>query len=293
MAIGSTGNCYMCGKTAGKTAIKNHILKDHDSGDESCYLVKAEGAYNKNYWLLFTVPLDASLSIVDKFLHEVWCECCGHLSAFRMGGREYGKSRKLSALSIGDTLLYEYDFGSTTEIVVTISDEISRAKQREKVQLLARNTPVEEKCDHCGALATMVDPLDGYAVLCGKCAENAEDDSILLPITNSPRSGECGYDGELDIWTFDQNKPFPQPQKPKSRRGGARIPPDKEEMPAEIIWGKISDENQKKLINNVFCVKCKLTTIVDYAIENSGLDIVLRGKCAKCGGKVARVIECE
>jgi len=23
------GNCYICGKTVGKTALKNHIIKDH------------------------------------------------------------------------------------------------------------------------------------------------------------------------------------------------------------------------------------------------------------------------
>ena len=81
----SNGNCFLCGKTAGKTAMKNHVLKDHIGGDESCYVLKADGAYDKDYWLLFTVPLDATLSAVDKFLREIWCECCGHMSAFRMG----------------------------------------------------------------------------------------------------------------------------------------------------------------------------------------------------------------
>ena len=55
----SNGNCFICGKTAGKIAIKNHIIKDHNIGDEHCYLLKAEGAYDKDYWLFFTVPLDA------------------------------------------------------------------------------------------------------------------------------------------------------------------------------------------------------------------------------------------
>ena len=83
-----------------------NVLKDHDNGDEACYLVKSEGSHNKDYWLLFTMPLDATLTAVDKFLREIWCECCGHLSAFSMGGREFGKSRKLSVLSVGDKLLH-------------------------------------------------------------------------------------------------------------------------------------------------------------------------------------------
>lgn len=165
----SNGNCFLCGKTAGKTAIKNHVLKEHNSGDEPCYLMKAEGAYDKDYRLLFSVPFEATLSAVDKFLRQIWCECCGHMSAFRAGGREFGKARKVSALSIGDTLLYEYDFGSTTEIVITVIDEISRTKQREKVQLLARNVPPKDICGQCGAPATMVHAWEGE-LTCDKCA---------------------------------------------------------------------------------------------------------------------------
>ena len=29
MASGSTGNCYLCGIELGKTAMKNHLLKEH------------------------------------------------------------------------------------------------------------------------------------------------------------------------------------------------------------------------------------------------------------------------
>jgi hypothetical protein len=56
MAV-SNGNCFICGKTAGKTAIKNHVLKEHNNDNELCYLFKAEGAYNKDYWLLFSVAI--------------------------------------------------------------------------------------------------------------------------------------------------------------------------------------------------------------------------------------------
>jgi len=221
----SNGNCFICGKTAGKTAIKNHVLKEHNGGGEMCYLLKAEGAYDKDYWLLFTVPLDASLSVVDKFLREIWCECCGHMSAFRVGGREFGKARKIAELEVGNALLYEYDFGSTTEILVTVVEKIERIKQKEKTQLLARNVPSQEKCGECGTPATYVDITNG-ANLCDECSENYSEEGMLMLITNSPRCGECGYDGELDNWTFDPNKPFPQPQKQKGKRGGAWIPPD-------------------------------------------------------------------
>ena len=199
------GNCFICGKAAAKTAMKNHVLKEHNSGGEACYLVKAEGAYDKDYWLFFSMALDASLSALDRFLRQIWCECCGHLSAFRMGGQEYGKTRKTSALAVGDKLLYEYDFGTTTEIILTVMGEISRPAQREKICLLARNEPHTEFCDTCGAPAKSVNAWEGDLV-CGECAKNVEDEAALLPLVNSPRCGECGYCGEQDVWVYDAKK---------------------------------------------------------------------------------------
>lgn len=65
---------------------------------------------------------------------------------------------------------------------------------------------------------------------------------------------------------------------------------------AEELWNQIPEQTREKLIHNVFCVSCSgVTTIVDYKIEMAGFrnDIVLRGKCQKCGHEVARYIERE
>ena len=53
MAEKSNGDCYLCGTNLSKIAMKNHLFKFHDAGDEGqkCCLLKIEGAYNKNYWL--------------------------------------------------------------------------------------------------------------------------------------------------------------------------------------------------------------------------------------------------
>lgn len=56
-------------------------------------------------------------------------------------------------------------------------------------------------------------------------------------------------------------------------------------------WNNISSENQQLLLNNVFCSKCGMTTIVDYAVQNDRYGIVLKGKCKSCGSKVARFVE--
>jgi hypothetical protein len=42
---------------------------------------------------------------------------------------------------------------------------------------------------------------------CEACVEASNCDGfLLLPITNSPRMGECGYDGERDVFEFDPQK---------------------------------------------------------------------------------------
>jgi RNase P subunit RPR2 len=50
----------------------------------------------------------------------------------------------------------------------------------------------------------------------------------------------------------------------------------------------------QKILDNVFCRNCdfQTTTIVNYkAYLNKLNDIILKGECKKCGGKVARYIE--
>ena len=57
-------------------------------------------------------------------------------------------------------------------------------------------------------------------------------------------------------------------------------------------WNNTPEEFQQKILNNVFCGKCRgSTTIIDYEITNSVHDILLEGKCKKCGNKVARLLE--
>lgn len=247
--MASNGNCFICGKTAGKTAIKNHILKEHNSdrGSEDCFLIKAEGFYNKDYWLLFSVPLNAPLSAVDEFLRDIWCECCNHLSAFRIDRDEISMSQKLDDLYIEDVLLYGYDFGSTTRILITVVDLLFRKKQKEKVCLLARNVPpLQDECYKCGKPASWLDAYNWeHNCLCDKCADDMGDEGMILPIVNSPRCGVCGYEGELDIWRFNPKGPFPQPDKSKQKRKMHRVY-ETEEISAEEKWNMIDKAFQNK-----------------------------------------------
>ncbi|MDE6608058.1 MAG: plasmid pRiA4b ORF-3 family protein [Lachnospiraceae bacterium] len=108
----------------------------------------------------------ATLKDVDQFLRDIWVECCGHLSAFDIGGISYdvapqddfswGKLAKSmncklkSVLEKGMTFGYEYDFGSTTELMITVVNYRVGDDRKEKLIILSRNNPIEVLCEVCG-----------------------------------------------------------------------------------------------------------------------------------------------
>lgn len=221
------GNCYLCGAELGKAAMKNHICKEHDGPVEGqeCCLLKIEGAYDKNYWLYLDIPVNRTLSALDAFLRKIWLECCGHMSDFR-GVR---KGTKLGDLKPGDSFIHEYDYGDTTETLVTVVGRIYRPAQKEIVRLLARNVPPVFACAKCGAPADFICAECQYdsdnPFYCKKCGRRHEHDDMLLAVTNSPRMGVCGYEGELDTFAYvppqkvQKVKPAPRqkpPAKPKA-----------------------------------------------------------------------------
>lgn len=199
------GNCYLCGVELGKTAMKNHILKCHggETGQE-CRLLKIEGANDKDYWLYVDIPVDKTLNALDDFLRRIWLECCGHMSEFQ----DLPKSTKIRKLQAGDRFLHLYDFGSTTETLITVIGTTWRPPQKKIVRLLSRNVPPQFSCGKCGAPAEYVEA-EGFwsyenPFYCKKCANKYDDEGMLLPVTNSPRMGVCGYSGELDTFAFVQ-----------------------------------------------------------------------------------------
>lgn len=124
------------------------------------------GAYNKDYWLIIQIKENATLDDLDRFIRDIWVDCCGHLSAFEIDGVSYerepdddfgwGEPAKSTnhtlkqVLTTGMIFNYEYDFGSTTEIMVKVLDHYSAQKQNEKVVILSRNNPPEFACSICG-----------------------------------------------------------------------------------------------------------------------------------------------
>jgi len=191
------GYCELCDLEAGRIAIKNHIMKKHNEGKHECYLIRAESVWKSSpYWLLFCAPKTSTLDEVDDLLRDVWCECCGHMSGFFKGRYdEIDMDVRLSYFKVGDTFRYDYDFGTTTSLKLSIVDEMLSIE--EKVQLLGRNDMPEYECTFCDNEADYIDcDWSSDAFACEKCHEEKEGDFDWLPTANSPRMGICGYEGE-------------------------------------------------------------------------------------------------
>ena len=55
---------------------------------------------------------------------------------------------------VGDGKAYEskcrYDFGSTTELMITVVNDRIGKLRKEKIVILSRNNPIEFMCEECG-----------------------------------------------------------------------------------------------------------------------------------------------
>jgi hypothetical protein len=164
-------------------------------------VVEGMGLSGDLYWLHLKVKAAAKFETLDRFLRDTWLECCGHMSAFRMGRDEVGMNRSLARLLKPKMkLIHEYDFGSTTELLVTVAGEFEGSIRKGKLEILARNDPPSIPCAQCGKPATQICCYCVYSEkgwLCEECAgEHGCGEDMLLPVVNSPRTGVCGYDGE-------------------------------------------------------------------------------------------------
>jgi hypothetical protein len=215
----SQGKCNLCGKSFSKQAMTRHLdkckLEHMAEGSQRVLHLQIEGRGAPEYWLHVEVPANASLQTLDRFLRDIWLECCGHLSMFTIAGQVYdvspepdpfsGRKPKGMSAKLGDVLApglkftHEYDFGTTTELALKVVAERQGAVKR--IEILARNDPPMIPCAECGKPATQVCSMCVYsgpeAWLCEEHAIDHEcGDDYFLPVVNSPRVGMCGYTGD-------------------------------------------------------------------------------------------------
>jgi hypothetical protein len=94
---------------------------------------------------------------------------------------------------------YIYDFGTSTELLLTVISAREGFSKGKEVRIMARNDPPDIKCDVCGKPATDVCcqcVYEGSGWLCEDCRGKHEcGEDMLLPVVNSPRVGMCDYTG--------------------------------------------------------------------------------------------------
>ncbi len=214
MEMKSEGACKICNRVLSGRGMTSHLRScmsknlQAEQGNRKIFLIKASAG---PFWVYFEVDASSMLEKIDKFLRDLWLECCGHLSAFTIDGVIYyspnesmylgGKGMDVSlkqVLKPGVRFRHEYDFGTPTELNLQCISE-RKGKVKPKMEIMAKNDMPEILCDECGQLAQEICPeclWEGKGLLCESCVEDHEcDEEMLLPVVNSPRMGECGYTG--------------------------------------------------------------------------------------------------
>ena len=224
----STGTCYFCRGEFSKSSMTRHLetcqqraIAEAKTGSRQKmqktrkFHLVVEGRYLPIYWMHLEVTASSTLATLDSFLRGIWLECCGHLSAFEIGGVRYAvdagmddewgmdeKSMRVKidkVLSPGQTCSYEYDYGTTTDLKLKVISEREVEAKGKAIQVLARNNQPMILCEVCGKPATSVCSqciYDDRGWVCDTCAEDHEcGEDMLLPVVNSPRVGMCAYTG--------------------------------------------------------------------------------------------------
>ncbi len=230
----SRGICTLCQGAFSKPSMARHLeicrqkVKEQASQQQwqkiSTFHLVVEGSRFPLYWLHLEVATSTTLEVLDQFLRAIWLECCGHLSAFKIGNVHYCEDEQLfdgegwhgrkqplqvaleQVLQPGQTGTYDYDFGSTTELTLKVLAAREVKTQGMAIRILARNMLPPIPCDGCGKPATSAckqcldeDHEQGY--LCEMCAEThaCEKEMVVrLRRVNSPRAGVCSYVGSTD-----------------------------------------------------------------------------------------------
>jgi hypothetical protein len=211
----SEGKCRFCKNIFSGSMMARHLMscKERiaanklDGGQNNVYLIKAAC---DPFFVFFEINDSSTLLNVDNFLRDLWLECCGHMSAFKIGNVSYSSypnsefedknmNAKLSKILKPNTsFTYEYDFGTTTHLGLKC---ISQRKGNVKgLNIIARNSMPELKCESCQKPAKEICSqcfYEGDSLLCESCAKTHKcGEEMLLPLVNSPRSGMCGYTGD-------------------------------------------------------------------------------------------------
>ncbi len=98
--VTTKGVCKFCNGEFDKAKMTQHLkhckqraaaiaVGTGDEAKQRLFHILAEGRYNPQYWMHLEIPASESLFALDRFLRDIWVECCDHLSSFEIGGTSY------------------------------------------------------------------------------------------------------------------------------------------------------------------------------------------------------------
>ena len=226
----SVGQCLYCQESFSKEDITAHLnghlneLQRRQQVSVKAFHLRIESAFPyfegaDNLFLNILIDGGVTLAFLDRYLREIWLECCGHQSAFHVKGKSYtedfdnpkadiGENKRITLAKLlveGTVIDYEYDFGSTTALTITVEKELEVIVPA-SIQLLSRNEPLAIMCDTCKVKAAKKvcsihlnnAPEAFFCTVCaGKHAKICPDfkEYGAMKVFNSPRMGTCAYEG--------------------------------------------------------------------------------------------------
>lgn len=171
------GKCYICGSNVTYRTVARHVdkcmrnriaIKGTASNDKT-FLLKIKGKYTSHYFLYLLVDACVTLKELDRYLRNIWLECCGHLSCFNIKEEVYesypdeafNPEEEMDIEVEVGVLFYEglsfthkYDYGSTTTLELRVMHVYPSLEERKGITLLARNegqdSPRDGECGYCG-----------------------------------------------------------------------------------------------------------------------------------------------
>jgi hypothetical protein len=210
MELQSEGHCIFCNEYFSQKDINKHLathLKTKEKEDKG----KKTNGYNHIVveadvmFLHLLVRSTCEMEEIDNFLRVIWLDCCGHMSGFHLKKGEIEMDDIVgNVLTPKTKISHDYDYGTTTRTFIK-SIKVYDLDFDDDIVLLSRNESLKIMCSLCNTKpATVLCSVclwESNAYFCKTCskkhAKTCDDfeDYARMDVVNSPRMGECGYEG--------------------------------------------------------------------------------------------------
>lgn len=206
----SEGKCLYCNETFSQKQmakhLATHLLKKNKnevgSHTETFFHIEVEA---QEMFLHLLVKGSSKMKDIDTFLRKIWLECCGHMSGFSHKRIKVAMNLAVENVFVPKIKIqHDYDYGTTTTVFLKGHRQYELEGEN-KIVLLTRNEPLKIICNLCNkkyanCLCTVC-IWEEPSFFCESCTKKHDEfcedfsDYANAPIVNSPRMGECGYEG--------------------------------------------------------------------------------------------------